>query len=81
MFLSNQKITLEESLLAIIADNLSFLAWAKTKDAENGYNKPKSIYEALTAPPKENENVLFNTLEEFEQARLKIIGGGKWPQN
>lgn len=76
MFLSKQKITLEQALLAIIADNLSFLAWAETKDAQRGYNKPKSIYEALTSEPKESEHLSFDTLEEFEKARQRILGGG-----
>lgn len=75
MFLSNQKITLEQSLLAIIADNLQFLAWTKTKDAEKGYNRPESILDALrhAGEKDDSEIVAFDDLESFELARQKII--------
>lgn len=32
-----------EYLLAVIADSLRWLVWAKTKDAKRGRNKPKPI--------------------------------------
>lgn len=76
MFLTNQKITLEQSLLAIIADDLNFLAWTKTKDAEDGFNKPESILDLLKNGPKEKEIMAFDSLEEFEQERQRILGGG-----
>lgn len=75
MFLTGQKITLEQSLLAIIADNLAFLSWTKTTDAEHGSNRPESIYTRLVNGPKEKDTVTFTSPEEFEKERERILGG------
>lgn len=75
MHLTNQKITLEQVLLAIIADNLAFLSWTKTKDAENNMNRPKSIYDRLVNGEKEKETIIFSSPEEFEEERKRILGG------
>lgn len=75
MHLTDQKITLEQSLLAVIADNLSFLSWSKTKDAENGMNRPKSILNRLLNGTAEKEILEFDSLDEFEKEKQRIIGG------
>lgn len=75
MHLTDQKITLEQSLLAVIADNLSFLSWTKTRDAENGMNRPKSILNRLLNGPVETEIIEFNSLDEFENEKQRILGG------
>ena len=72
--ISGQKIPIETMLLAIIADGINFIAWTKTEDAKRGKNRPKSIFEALTG--KESEATGFNSIEEFEAARAKLINGG-----
>lgn len=78
MKLANTKLTTEQALLAIIADNLAFIAWSKTKDGINGINRPKSIYKALMEAEKEEDSdiVAFGSFDEFNETRKRIIGGG-----
>lgn len=68
MHLSGTRITLEQSLLAIIVDRLNFIAWTKTKDAAKGHKyKAKSIYEELSKEPKKKDDVvIFNDIESYE---------------
>ena len=64
-------------LLAAIVDRLSLLWWAKTKDAEPGRNKPKSIFEQLTRRPEdepEKKVTAFRSGEEFRAAWAKATG-------
>ena len=74
--LSGSKLTLEESLLAVIADRLGFLCWAQTKDAQKGKNQPTSIYESLTKDTsKEDDVVAFDSIEDFFAERERILNG------
>lgn len=74
MAFSGVKIPFETSLNAAIFDRLNFIAWSKTKDAQSGKNKPKSLLETITSEQKE-ELQAFSTVEEFKAARARIIGG------
>lgn len=58
-------------ILANILDGINLLLWTKTKDAENGINQPDSIAETLFV--KEREEVMFDTPEEFEKERQRLI--------
>lgn len=62
-------------LLAIIADKLSWLAWARSEDAAKGRNMPKSIYEKMTAKESNDQVVKYDSPEEFWAARQRLIGG------
>ena len=68
-YLSGNKISLKEALLAVIADRLNFIAWTKTEDAHRGRRyKGKSIYEALTKKPEPKEELMvFDTVEDYEE--------------
>lgn len=60
-------------LAAVIADRLTFLAWAQTKDGVKGRNRPQSILARLMntgGEPKKDYNV-YRTPEEFETAWKK----------
>lgn len=74
MELSGMKVDTNILLLARIADNTALNVYAKTKDAQHGRNKPKSIVESLledrTKKPKE-----FNSGEEFLKAWREITNG------
>lgn len=72
--ISGTKHSLETMLLASMTDKLSWLVWAKTKDAERGKNKPKSIYEALNGE-FENEITSFKSGNDFERARERLLKG------
>jgi hypothetical protein len=61
-------------LMAAAVDRLTFIAWCKTKDAEKGRNKPRSIVEVITGKKVESDIMSFDTAEEFEAARMAIIG-------
>lgn len=86
MKLSGSKISLEQSLLASIADRLGILIWQKTKDGSKGNNVPKSILATLNGEVKEEEESearLFISGEEFLKERTKLLGKEetKWQQN
>lgn len=72
MKISGAKAPAEIILLASMVDKLSLLVWAKTKDAEKGRNRPKSLLSVLY--PKETNNTTYRTGEEFLKARSKLIG-------
>lgn len=55
MKLSGEKLTVEESLLALIYDKISILVWQNTEDAKHGRNLPHSIYKMLTEEPEKCE--------------------------
>lgn len=63
--MSHQKIDYNVILRAAILDRLSFLAWSKTKDAENGKNRPESIVSKLMEEPKKNDVVAFEDENEL----------------
>lgn len=68
MHISGSKINLEQILLAIIADNLNFLSWTKTKEAKKGRYKKKSILKTLTEEKKKKDDLVsFGSIEDYEQ--------------
>lgn len=74
--LQNSKTTLTNYLLAGILDRLSLLVWANTKDAQKGLNKPKMVIDSLFDSTKNQDNISFNSSEDFEQERQRILKGG-----
>lgn len=76
MKMAGMKVESVIILLAAAVDRLTFLAWSKTKDAEKGQNRPKSIVDIINGSVKESNIMAFDTAEEFEAARAAIIGRG-----
>lgn len=78
MKISGLQISPETALMAAAVDRLSLLFWAKTKDAEKGNNRPESILAKLTGEitTKDSDLQSFDTAEEFEAARQRILQGG-----
>lgn len=75
MKISGTSVSLDRLLLATIADRLSFLAWAKTRDAQHGRNRPASIVAAFTGEAGQTDNVRrFASGEDFERERRRILG-------
>jgi hypothetical protein len=72
MKLSGAKAPAEIILLASMVDKLNILVWSKTKDAVKGRNRPKSLLGLIY--PKENNNQVYSSGEEFEKARKKLLG-------
>ena len=74
MAMAGAKLTTNETLLCLIVDRLTTLAWMQSRDGAAGRNRPKSILEELTKD-KEKDFETFSSFDEFEAARKKIIGG------
>ena len=75
--MSGAKIGSDTALLAAAVDRLSLLVWSKTKDAEKNRNKPKSMLAMLLKDDRPKDDLeKFDTAEEFEAARKRIIQGG-----
>ena len=64
MSLSNQKVPFETLLMASTLDRLSTLVWFKTKDGQKGVGEEK-----------ERDEMVFNSGEEFEAYRQRILDG------
>lgn len=76
MKLSGQRVSLNTLLLACIADRLSILVWAQTKDGQKGINRPAMLVEALTEKGSRGADVIvFNSGEDYEKTRNRIIKG------
>lgn len=80
--MASSKLDTQTMLMASILDHLSILLWTKTKDAQEGRNKPKSILNELLGVEEEKENdlITFDTMEEFEEIRRRIIEEKTWQQ-
>lgn len=69
MKLSGQVLTIEQTLLAMMVDELRFQSWTHSKEAHKGKPyKAKSVYKALIGEYKTDKEDLqsFETIEEFE---------------
>ncbi len=73
MKIAGTRVSTETLLLASAVDQLNFIAWSKTEDAQHGHGRPKSVVAVLTNPP-ERENESFTTADEFERMRNEILG-------
>ena len=78
--MTGQKASNEEVLLAMIADRLSLLVWFKTKDGQDGTNRPKSMLALLLGEDGPNEDKVgafkrFATGDDFIKYRKKLLGG------
>jgi len=71
MVISGQQHGTDTILLSGIFDKLSWLAWAKTKDAQKGINQPKSIMEMFLHVEK--ETIGFESGEDFMRERQRIL--------
>ena len=80
MLLADSKFTFSEILLINIYDALNLELWTKTKDATKGKNKPESLYKKLMGindqAKKESKNMTFNSAEEYEKIRKKLLERG-----
>lgn len=77
MILAGITVSQDTLLLASAVDALHVLVWTKTKDAQHGRNRPKSIAQALLkkSEPIKDRIAVFGTPEEFERALSNAKGG------
>lgn len=81
--ISGSKLSTSEALLSMMTDNLNWLCWAKTEDAQKGKNKPQSIYDTLMGITREkkdkiNDVITFDSVDDFESALKKAKEGQSW---
>lgn len=75
MKMSGMKVGTETLLSALMADRLQVLIWQRTEDGAKGRNFPKSIYEKLINPQKEeSNNMAFESGADFDEYRNALIG-------
>lgn len=75
MKISNMSVDADRLLQALIADKLQILIWQRTEDGAKGRNFPKSIYEKLLNPQKEeSNNMAFSSGADFDEYRKALIG-------
>lgn len=72
MRLAGARISLEQMLLARIADESAFQSWTKTKDAQHNRNRPKSILKELMEGDREEAEV-FTSPEAFHSTWERIV--------
>lgn len=75
MKVSGAVLSQRDLILSQIADYTALNVWAKTKDAKHGRNRPIPLRELIENANKKEENdiVGFDTPEEFERERQRII--------
>ncbi len=75
MKLSGMKVDRDTLLMGMMADNLNFLAWTKTKAAQTGRDRPKSVLQALLNVEKRPEAQSYGSGDEFSSAWERLTGG------
>lgn len=77
MKISGCNVSTDTIIKAAILDNLSFIAWTKTKDAQSGKNAPESLVAKLQGKDKkENDDVFtFENPDDFFEMRESILKG------
>lgn len=79
MRLRGETLTLEQLLLATIADGSLLRVWQNTVDGQKGENRPQSLLQTLLQEPKaaaEDESFGFESPEAFMAWREAMMGGG-----
>lgn len=74
MKISGSKLTLDQTLLAGIADRLTMLSWQFSKSAQNGEDHPLLILERLNMSDEEIVKG-FESPESFQETRKRILEG------
>lgn len=84
LLMSEQKVSFDTLLLAGVLDRLSILTWFNTKDGQRGQNRPISVIDTLTGEVNERKEMIFDSGEDFEKMRQKILkkigGESEWQQ-
>lgn len=71
--MSGVRVQMDTFLLAFAADKLAWLVWSKTKDAEHGRNKPKSLVSLLLGEQQQSKLLVFDSKEAFFAARERML--------
>lgn len=74
--LYNQNISKSELMLAAIYDDLNFYLYSMASNAKHGINRPASIVEKWLNITEQKENMAFDSVNSYEKAKQRILGGG-----
>ena len=74
MKICGETVGYDTMLLAAILDGINTVAWLLSEDGRRGRNRPKSVVAELRGD-LEKEIAIFASIEEYEQARMKAMGG------
>lgn len=78
MRISNSKLTTDQTILALIADNTRALAWLNSADGAKGVNRPKSLVaELLDGRTEERDIETFESGQDFDGEWRRRTGGEK----
>lgn len=83
MALADVRYPFETMLLAAILDGINLKNWLMSKDAQEGVGRPQSMVNRLLGKPeesnweKEDDTVVFDSGEAFEEMRRKLLKGEK----
>lgn len=77
MKISESPLTIEQTLLALIADNTRMAAWLQTSDAMTGRNRPSSLLAKLLNEVDEDDIVKFSSGQEFDDEWRRLTQGGE----
>lgn len=72
----SQSVSLETLLIASLLDKVNLLLWSKTVDGQKNRNRPKSVVDVINKIKVEKEEKIFETGEDFEMKRKKLIEKG-----
>lgn len=75
MAINGMKVPMNTLIMAMIYDRVVQWIWMNSKDGRNGRNKPSSLSEALTQPPKQKTIEVFDSGDEFDAMLKKIKEG------
>lgn len=74
MKMSGAKAPFETLLMLAILDDLHWLRWSKTKDAQKKRNMPESLLNTFLNGKEEQKITAFKTPEEFERRLAELRG-------
>ena len=73
--LGNLKVPIDSVMQAMAVDYLALLLWFQSEDGRKHQNRPSSITQAIMGLVQESNIRGFDSAEEFERAKKKLLGG------
>ena len=73
--MSGYPFSFEEMMLISIYDELEWIAWTKTKDAQKGRHAPEKMLSKLLEKHENDDVIVFDSVEDFERTRIEMIRG------
>lgn len=74
MKITNRSANTDTILFASMVDKLALLLWKDSVDGQHNRNRPKSIVDEILNINEEKEFNVYTSIDEFEDARKRILG-------